>query len=219
MIGVRRPEDGTYAELRSAITSGRLQPSQRLVEADLARMLGVGRGAVRIALARLEQEGIVEREPRRGARVRLVSEDEAVEILAARAALEGVAAAWAARRAKSADVGRLERIVDEMAAQLDASDLVAYSACNVRLHQTVLEVAGNQTVTRLVEMLEAQNVRHQFRTILAPGRPARSLAEHREIVEAIAGSDPEGAEAAMRRHIDGVAEALRTLAAREVVAS
>ncbi|MDR7387692.1 MAG: GntR family transcriptional regulator, partial [Armatimonadota bacterium] len=52
-----------YQQLRRAVLEGRLVPGQRLVETELARMLGVGRAAVRTALARLEQEGVVERSP------------------------------------------------------------------------------------------------------------------------------------------------------------
>jgi DNA-binding GntR family transcriptional regulator len=65
----------------AAIVTGRFQPSERLVEADVARELGVGRAAVRTALARLEHEGLIEHERHRGARVRLVEAREAVEIL------------------------------------------------------------------------------------------------------------------------------------------
>ena len=75
--------------LRDAIVTGRFQPSERLVEVDVARELGVGRSAVRTALARLEHEGLVEHERHRGARVRLVGAREAVEILETRAVLEG----------------------------------------------------------------------------------------------------------------------------------
>jgi DNA-binding GntR family transcriptional regulator len=214
-----RAEDEAYDELRAAIRTGRLQPNQRLVEAELAQAFGVGRGAVRMALARLEQEGIVERERHRGARVRLVSEAEAIEILEARAALEGVAAAYAARNASAADVAELRGLVREMSALLKAGDLLGYSACNPRLHQKVLELAQNRTVSRLAEMLDAQNVRHQFRTILAPGRPARSFEEHREIVDAIARRDPARAEEAMRRHLRNVSEELRMLAASSALAS
>src|ERR1700727_1190216 len=82
-----RPED----LLRTEIIEGRLHPNERLVEAELAERLGVGRTAVRTALARLEHEGLVELERHRGARVRVVSVPEAIEILQARAALEGLA--------------------------------------------------------------------------------------------------------------------------------
>src|SRR3981081_3481815 len=85
-------EDGleVYRRLREGITAGRFQPNERLVEANLSRMLGAGRTAVRAALVRLDQEGLVTREHNRGARVRLVSEQEALQIEEVRAALERV---------------------------------------------------------------------------------------------------------------------------------
>ena len=57
-------EDGleVYRRLREGITAGRFQPNERLVEANLSRMLGAGRTAVRAALVRLDQEGLVTRE-------------------------------------------------------------------------------------------------------------------------------------------------------------
>ena len=106
-----RPED----RLREAIVTGRFQPSERLVETDLTRVLGVGRSAVRTALARLEHEGLVEHERHRGARVRLVGAEEAVEILEARAVLEGLAARHAAVRATPADAENLRGILVESA--------------------------------------------------------------------------------------------------------
>ena len=91
-------EDG-YARLHDAIISGRLQPNERLVEAELIDLLGVGRTAVRTALVRLAQEGLVVHERNRGARVRYVDETEAVEIVLARAALEALAVRQAAEHA------------------------------------------------------------------------------------------------------------------------
>jgi len=77
--------DEGYTRLRQAILSGQLLPNQRLVELDLAQIFGIGRAAVRTALDRLDQEGLVEREPYRGARVRAISQAEAVEMFEARA--------------------------------------------------------------------------------------------------------------------------------------
>ena len=74
----RMIDDHGYRALRDAIVSGELLPSERLVEEDLSRRLGIGRAAVRMALARLEHDGLVEHERHRGARVRRVSEEEAV---------------------------------------------------------------------------------------------------------------------------------------------
>ena len=88
----------SYDALREAIVRGEIAPNARLVEADVSTEFAMSRGAVRTALIRLEQEGLVVREPHRGARVRPVSDEEAVEILEARAVLEGLAVRMAAER-------------------------------------------------------------------------------------------------------------------------
>jgi DNA-binding GntR family transcriptional regulator len=203
------PQPRVEDELRDAIVTGRFQPNQRLIEADLTEALGVGRSAVRTALARLEQEGLVEHERNRGARVRLVAEREAVEILQARAVLEGLAARQAAIRATEPDVEALRRILDRMRRLLDRGDLLGASDENAMLHRRLLEIAGHGTATRLIATLKSQLVRFQYRTILLPGRSERSFAEHRAVVEAIASGDPGAAEEAMRTHLSHVADALR----------
>ena len=201
--------DGGYQALREAIVVGTLQPNERLVEANLARDFGLGRSAVRTALARLEQDGLVEREPHRGARVRLIDEREAVEILEVRSVLEGVAARHAAGNASAADVKRLRQILKEMRRLLDQGDLLRASDENAVLHRTLLEIADHPTVMRLISMLKSQLVRFQYRTIMLPGRTERSFDEHSAIVDAVAAGDPDAAEKAMRRHLSHVAEALR----------
>jgi DNA-binding GntR family transcriptional regulator len=199
------PED----RLREAIVTGRFQPSERLIEIDVARELGVGRSAVRTALARLEHEGLVEHERHRGARVRLVGAREAVEILETRAVLEGLAARAAAARATPHEIEDLERILAEMRRRLDAEDLLGASDHNAVFHTRILEISGHATAARLIATLKSQLVRFQYRTILVPGRSERSFGEHAAIVSAIAAGDPDGAEQAMRTHLSHVAEALR----------
>jgi DNA-binding GntR family transcriptional regulator len=203
------PRDAdAYRTLGAEISSGRLSPNERLVEADLVHRYGLSRGAVRIALVRLEQDRVVVREPHRGARVRLVSESEAVEIVETRAALEGVAAAHAARRATDEQIAGVRRIADEMLALQAAGDLLAMSEANGELHRLILEASHHATVQRLAGGLKSQMVRFQYRTILAAGRSTHSLAEHAAIVRAIADRDADGAERAMRAHLGNVARAL-----------
>jgi DNA-binding GntR family transcriptional regulator len=199
-----------YEDLRNAIVSGELLPGERLLEEDLSAKLGLGRAAVRIALVRLEHDGLVERERHRGARVRRVSESEAVEILEARAALEGLAARHAAVNADCDAVDQLRGIVAEMRELRERGDLLAVSDANARLHSRILELSGHETAKRLSHTLSSQLVRFQYRTVMLPGRPERSYAEHTEIVEAIAAHDPGAAEQAMRLHLSHVAEALRS---------
>ncbi len=188
---------------------GEFQPNERLIEMDLAQSLGAGRAAIRTALARLEQEGLVQRERYRGARVRLVSEVEAIEILEARAALESLTVRHAALNATEDDIATLRTLLGELAQRLEGGDLLGYSDVNARLHQQLLHIANHATALRLLDMLKSQNVRFQYRTILVPGRPQQSHREHVAIVEAVAAHDPDRAEEAMRFHLSHVAEALR----------
>jgi DNA-binding GntR family transcriptional regulator len=207
-----RPEpagDAVYRTLREDIVAGRRMPNERLVEADLAAALNVGRAAVRSCLVRLEQDGLVVREPNRGARVRMVSEAEATEILQTRAVLEGLVAREAAGRATPEDLAGMRAILADMATRIDNDDLLGYSEANARLHAAIIATAQHHTAARLIAGLRAQVVRFQYRTILVPGRSRESLREHTRIVDAIAAADPDRAEAAMRAHLSHVAGTLR----------
>lgn len=201
--------EGGYDVLREAIVRGDLTPNSRLVEADLCESFDMSRAAVRTALVRLEQEGLVVREPNRGARVRQVSDQEAVEILEARAALEGLVAREAARRIDETGAQRLRSCLDRHRELLEAGDLLAASDANADLHATLLEISGHRTAQQLIRTLRSQTVRFQFRTILIPGRAQASQAEHRTIVELVLAGRPDDAERAMRTHLFAVAEALR----------
>lgn len=199
----------SYDALRAAIVRGDIAPDARLVEADLSTTFEMSRGAVRTALIRLEQDGLVVREPHRGARVRRVSDDEAVEILQARAVLEGLAVRQAAERIDDAGAARLHSCIARQRELLEAGDLLGASEVNAELHATLLELSGHATAMRLIQSLNAQTVRYQYRTILIPGRPGASVAEHAAIVEAVTAGNEDEAELAMRRHLFSVAEAVQ----------
>jgi DNA-binding GntR family transcriptional regulator len=193
--------DDLTAQLREAIARGRLLPNERLIETDLAATYGVNRANIRMALAMLDQEGLVVRERNRGARVRAVSDDEALEIAETRLAIETMIAGQAARRAADGDRKALRAILTRMRGCVDAEDYAGFSDANAALHREIQRIAANATASRIVASLKSQIVRLQYRVILLPGRPALSLAEHRRIVEAICAGDRAGAEAAMRAHL------------------
>ena len=159
MINPNTETDPSYTQLHQAIVRGELSPNERLVEMELAQKFGVGRAAVRAALARLEQEGLVEREPNRGARVRAVSEAEAAEMLEVRAVLEGLAARHAARNATDQDLVVLQAIHAQMQDRLEQGDLLGISELNAQWHDKILAIANHQTVTTLIQRLRAQHVR------------------------------------------------------------
>lgn len=195
-------------ELRRAIIDGTLLPNERLVELELAERYQVSRAAVRAALLELAKEQLVERPQNRGARVRAVSLEEAVEVLEARRAVEGLCAAKAAERATAAEIGELQGIVADMRTAVDAAEHRRYSDLNRTLHQRIRDVCRHATAAGVVDSLRNQTVRHQYRVAFAPGRPAVSLAEHEAIVEKIAAREPDEAERAMRAHLDSVIKAI-----------
>lgn len=201
-----------YDRLREAIVRGDIAPNSRLVESDIGAAFQMSRGAVRNALIRLEQEGLVVREPHRGARVRQVSDQEAVEILEARAVLEGLAVRQAAQRIDEEGVARLRACLARQSELLDHGDLLGASETNAELHAALLEISGHATAVRLIHALNSQTVRYQYRTILIPGRPAASQAEHAAIVEAVIGGRTDDAERAMREHLFNVAQAVQRVA-------
>ena len=124
------------------------------------------------------------RERNRGARVRRFTPEEAVEILEARAALESLAAGYAALRRTE---GRGARAASRSSRTW--SGCCAPASCSRCPSATPSCTAGSSrspatSVARdICARLHSQVVRFQFRTVLAPGRPQKSLAEHRQIVD------------------------------------
>ncbi len=197
------------AAIREAITRGEFAPQQRLVEADLSDRFDTSRSAVRSALLQLTEEGLVEREQNRGARVRSVSLDEAVEICEVRMMLEGLCAGKVAERASADQVVELRAIGDRMQELVSEGNVLGYSEANQQLHRRVRELSDQATAETVLERLRAQSVRHQFQLALQPGRPSVSLPEHLAIIDAIVAGDPHAAESAMRTHLGSVIEALK----------
>lgn len=197
--------------VREAILRGEMSPGQRLVEAELMEMFGVTRGSVRSAIEDLSGEGLVERIPNRGARVRRVSLEEAIAILECRGVLEGLIAARAAERVDDRQAERLAGIGDSMKAAVEAGEVMAYSRLNSQLHALVSEIGDQQIASNLIQRLRSQIVRHQFQLSLRPGRPQVSLGQHLAIIEAVLARDPQGAEQAARAHVQSVIDTLRTI--------
>jgi DNA-binding GntR family transcriptional regulator len=209
----RVSEPDAYAALHAAIVAGELSPGERLVEEELAEQLGHSRGAVRAAILRLGHEGLVVRERNRGARVRRYTPHEAIEILEARAALESLAAGYAAARRTKDEARELKSLVKDMERLHRAGELLAMSERNAVLHRRILEISGHEVALDICARLHSQVVRFQYRTVLAPGRAQKSLIEHQRIVAAIASGDRAAAEQAMRKHLTNVAATLAGVAA------
>ena len=195
-------------EIRRDILTGRFEPGDRLLEVPLAEHYECGRAAVRSALVELTSEGLVEREANRGATVRRISIAETIQITEARAALEGLIAAQAARNATSEDRAELEGIIDGMRAAVRDDRGRDYSGLNALLHRRLCEMSGHTIAAHLVANLRNRAAGHQYRLAVMPGRPGESLGQHAAIVGAVVAGDEAAAATAMREHLQSVIEVL-----------
>ncbi|MDQ1129739.1 GntR family transcriptional regulator [Microbacterium sp. SORGH_AS_0888] len=197
--------------IRDALLGGEFAPHQRLIEADLSERFGATRAAVRTALLNLANEGLVERLPNRGARVRAITVDEAVEIVEVRMGLESLCARKAAENVAAEDIAELRVLRAGIEDAVGRGDLFEYSRLNQDMDRRIRELSGHATATQLLERLRAQSARHQFRLAFQPGRAAQSAPEHIAIIDAVIAKDADAAEAATRAHLEGIVTVLRTL--------
>lgn len=196
--------------VREGILTGQFAPRQRLVEADLCELFGLSRASARAALQQLATEGLVEIRRNRGARVRAISLEEAIEITEIRMVVEGFVARMAAERVTPEDARDLRAMISEMKKAVKSLETLSdYGDLNVKLHARIRAIAGHATANRVIAQLNAQTARQHIRRAMYPGRAATSLGQHEAVVTAICKRDGDAAELAMQSHIRSVTEALR----------
>jgi DNA-binding GntR family transcriptional regulator len=204
-----RASDRAYEQLRGDILDWRLEPGTVLAEVELAAQLGVSRTPVREALARLLADGLVESQGARGLVVSAASIENVVELFEVRVALEGQAAALAARRR---DAVVFEELRDELSR---AGDLLAqrereaYYDVVRRLDAAIDAAAGNAYLAGELDGLRIHLTRIRRLSSDDPTRLAQAADEHLAIVDAIIAGDPELARSATAVHLHRSLESIR----------
>lgn len=197
--------DRAYETLLGRITRGELTSGAFLVEADLARDIGVSRTPVREAIKRLTAEGLVHSEGRRRATVRDFSEGRVQELFELRARLEGYAAHRAATRVSAAQLAELRELACAMEAcvALDrASAAEHFADLNDRFHQVILDAAGADYLeTALRPVLQFQLVLLQRYRHTIDEHLERSCWHHRELIRSFELRDAALAELQMNLHM------------------
>lgn len=201
--------------LREHIMSGQIHPNERLQQERLARALGVSRTPLRTALANLANEGLLQYEANRGYTVRAFERKDIIDGYAARAVLEGLAAARVA--SAGLDDATLQQMEEWLAigdralgkGRLDPIDIDDYRQMNVRLHDEIMALADNRWISELVRQTQlipfASNrmiVWQDYDIML------RSHDDHHRICEAIRRRDPFRADYLMREHVNFAGEYL-----------
>lgn len=197
----QRLVDEIAATIRSRILSGSYGPGHRIRQEAVAGELSVSRTPLREALRMLEQEGLVVLRPGRGAEVASGDLDTLIEAYGVREVLDGLAARTVALAADRADLDHLQDLIERQRNALDPWCPEAYAPLNVEFHGTLLNLTGNEYLTRQLSVLHlTANVYVPYRFVDAD-RVRRAIDEHQVILDAVRSGDAAAAEAAARAHI------------------
>ncbi len=191
-----------YERLKKGIVTHKLYPGMKLDEKQISEMLGVSRTPIREAFARLDQEGLVDIEPRRGVFVSRITVQDLIDVLYMREVLEGLAARLFTAAAEKEDVERLKEIMQPFARENLDAKINEYNLANVEFHNYVLDKSKNtRLVSTMHNMYDHLSMAKMLKIIRITGRAKKSLKEHRRIIEVIEKRDAQQAEFLMRKHI------------------
>jgi DNA-binding GntR family transcriptional regulator len=175
--------------LRAMIVQGDLAPGTALVEGELAQALGLSRTPLREAVKLLAQEGLIELRANRSACVRALDPREILELFEALAGLERLAAELAARRLTPAGLRRLEDLQATIEREHAAGRREAYYAANRAIHRAIVEAAENRPLAQAHAALLVRAEQARFLALKLAHRWEEAIAEHREILAALADRD------------------------------
>jgi DNA-binding GntR family transcriptional regulator len=190
--------DQVRDSIHAAITSGRLDPGDRLREIPLSKHFGVSTTPVREALRRLESEGLVQVQPRRGAVVMALEDGVVADLYDLRLVLEVEAVRLAVAR-PDLELGPVYVLLGELE-RLVAEGEAAFSEVDVRLHRAINDLGGNRELAAEAERVHRRIQAARVRASV-PGRLRTAQDQHAEIVEALRKRDSALAQEAVRRHI------------------
>jgi DNA-binding GntR family transcriptional regulator len=200
--------DEVFFSLRKAILQGHFKPGDRLVEQELAQQMGISRTPIREALRKLELEGLVDHVPRRGVVVVGITVEDAAEIYAMCAVLEGLAAGLAAQKRTYEELRQLNKILLEMEEYIQANNIIRLRAVHTHFHNCIARISDSPKLYQTIVSLR-EHVENFTETSYSWSEKSQNgWKEHEEIVMAIHEADAEKAEHAARNHLMQVQDAL-----------
>jgi len=188
-------------EIERAILVGDYAPGSKLNEAALAERMGVSRGPVREAFRMLDEAGLVRTEKNRGVYVRDIPIDEALEIFDLRAAMDDWVGQRLAACITDAQLKEIRALVTEMEKAVKAQDARQYHVLNLKFHDRMVEMTGNRKLTDTYRKLIKELSLFRRQNLADSALMRTFLAEHKQIVKAIASGDAPAAGRAMFDHV------------------
>ncbi len=193
--------DEALERLRQAIVTGDLRPNQRLVEAEVARMLGISRTPVREALKHLEMQGYVSRSPGGGVVVTDHSPSQIRNLYEIREALETMAIKLACQRATHEQLDRAARYHALSFEAVNKRDIARFIELNSAFHNELLSACGNEQLWSLLQTFRDQSYDRRLVRVFNASDWRTMLKHHQGMLDAVRQQNPDKAEKIVREHI------------------
>jgi len=190
-----------YEQLKRQILTGDITPGTRMMEVELADEMGVSRTPVREAIRKLEKEGLVTIEPRRGAYASDISVKDMVDTMEVREHLESLAASLAAQTMTEEQRIELEHIANEYAEAIQNNNMEAMIHYDELFHKGIVNASGNKTLIQISESVQELALRFRYLYYDDLSRYGSMPMEHKEILDAIENSDPQAARECAKNHV------------------
>lgn len=201
-IARRTLHDEVLERLRDLIIEGRLAPGTRINEVQVGALLGVSRTPLREAIKTLAREGLVVNLPSRGAVVRRFSVSDVVQILEVLKAMEQLAARLVCAHADDAAIAHINELHRRMMGLYKRRKRLEYFKLNQAIHTAIVQASGNAALAETHQLLQARIRRVRYIGNEGPVKWAGAVAEHEEMIEALAERDGERLAAVMGKHLD-----------------
>jgi DNA-binding GntR family transcriptional regulator len=195
-------------QLAEAIITGKLASGARLSEPEIGAAFGISRTPVREALYILERDGLIDRPPRKEARVSHVTAKQAFDVYVCRAYLYGLSTRIAANLIDEDVFAELEAIVRQMDAAVAHADTKAYFGLNLRFHDIIGVTTGNDVLLRLMGGMGGLTLRFRYMSITIPGRMRLSAQRHHRLLELLRERNGRAAELEVRTIVSSAGDAV-----------
>ena len=163
--------------------------------------MGISRTPLREAFRKLQNEGFIQIIPRKGAVVADIDADEAINIYEIKSTLEGLAARLAARNMKPKDIGKLEKINDELKELIDKNDLESFYKVHTKFHEGFVKMCGNKRLIQMISNLNDHFNRFGIISLTLPGQFENAIAQHVQIIEGFKSGDQNLVEERVRTNV------------------
>jgi DNA-binding GntR family transcriptional regulator len=201
-----------YKHLRDQILGGRIPLTATLIEARLAKQIGISRTPIREALHFLEKEGLLEAIPRVGYRVTPVQWEEVEEISEIRKVVEALAVRWVIKRITPTELDAINANIALSRERVRKGNMESFVDLDAEFHELIAQASGSRRILELICRLRIDMLRYRMKSLHRQDTASLALDGHQRILKAIVERDEAGAEAAVRDHLDQARKYIRLYA-------